>query len=59
MNDVVRLHRQVYESEYDLEPSFANDLATQLAELARSGWPGHARGYGWRGSTAERSALWR
>ena len=44
VNEVVRLHRMVYEGEYDLEPSFANDLATQLAELARSGWPGPREG---------------
>ena len=39
VNEVVRLHRQVYESEYELEPSFADDVAVQLAELSRSGWP--------------------
>jgi GNAT superfamily N-acetyltransferase len=44
VNEVVRLHRQVYEGEYDLEPSFANDVATQLAELSRSGWPGPREG---------------
>jgi GNAT superfamily N-acetyltransferase len=44
VNHVVRLHRQVYEGEYDLEPSFASDVATQLAELSRSGWPGPREG---------------
>jgi GNAT superfamily N-acetyltransferase len=44
VNEVVRLHREVYESEYELEPSFANDVATQLAELSRSGWPGPREG---------------
>ena len=44
VNEVVRLHREVYEGEYDLEPDFANDVATQLAELARSGWPGPREG---------------
>lgn len=44
VNEVVRLHRQVYEGEYDLESSFANDVATQLAELSRSGWPGPREG---------------
>lgn len=44
MNEVVRLHRQVYEGEYDLEPSFANDVATQFAEMSRSGWPGPREG---------------
>ena len=44
MNEVVRLHREVYESEYELEPSFADEVATQLAELSRSGWPGPREG---------------
>jgi GNAT superfamily N-acetyltransferase len=44
VNEVVRLHRQVYESEYELEPSFADDVAVQLAELSRSGWPGPREG---------------
>jgi GNAT superfamily N-acetyltransferase len=44
VNEVVRLHREVYENEYELEPSFANDVATQLAELSRSGWPGPREG---------------
>lgn len=44
VNEVVRLHRQVYEGEYELEPTFANDVATQLAELSRSGWPGPREG---------------
>ena len=36
MNDVVRLHREVYESEWELEPSFADEVAVHLAELSRS-----------------------
>ena len=44
MNEVVRLHREVYEGEWKLEPSFANDVATDLAELSRSGWPGPREG---------------
>lgn len=44
VNEVVRLHREVYEREYDLEPSFADDLSVQLAELSRSGWPGPREG---------------
>lgn len=44
MNEVVRLHREVYESEYDLEPSFGDEVAVQLAELSRSGWPGAREG---------------
>ena len=44
VNEVVRLHREVYEDEYELEPSFANDVARQLAGLSRSGWPGPREG---------------
>lgn len=44
VNEVVRLHRHVYESEYELEPSFADDVAVQLAELSRSSWPGPREG---------------
>jgi GNAT superfamily N-acetyltransferase len=44
VNELVRLHREVYEGEYDLEPSFANEVATQMAELSRSGWPGPREG---------------
>ena len=44
MNEVVRLHREVYESEYDLEPTFGDEVAVQLAELSRSGWPGPREG---------------
>ena len=44
VNTVVRLHRDVYESEYDLDRSFARDVAMRLAELRRSGWPGKSAG---------------
>jgi GNAT superfamily N-acetyltransferase len=44
LNSVVRLHREVYEGEYGLDPSFASDVATQLAELHRRGWPGPGEG---------------
>ena len=44
LNSVVRLHREVYESEYGLDASFASDVATQLAELRRRGWPGPGEG---------------
>lgn len=44
VNTVVRLHAEVYEAEYGLEPSFAADVATQLAELRRGGWPGEREG---------------
>jgi predicted N-acetyltransferase YhbS len=40
VNSVVRLHRNVYESEYGLDRSFGTDVATRLAELRRRGWPG-------------------
>jgi GNAT superfamily N-acetyltransferase len=44
VNELVRLHREVYESEYGLEPSFASEVATQMAELRRRGWPGPGEG---------------
>ena len=44
MNTIVRLHREVYEGEYGLDPSFAADVATQMAELRRRGWPGPREG---------------
>ena len=44
VNTVVRLHRDVYEGEYGLDPSFAADVATQLSELRRRGWPGPGEG---------------
>ena len=40
VNAVVRLHRQVYEAEFGLDPSFAQGVATRLAELRRDGFPG-------------------
>jgi len=44
VNTVVRLHRDIYESEYGLDRSFARDVATRLAELRRGGWPGRREG---------------
>jgi GNAT superfamily N-acetyltransferase len=44
VNDVVRLHRAVYEAEYGLDPSFAQDVATRLAEFRRAGFPGEREG---------------
>ena len=44
VNAVVRLHRQVYEAEFGLDPSFAHSVATQLAELRRGGFPGARTG---------------
>jgi GNAT superfamily N-acetyltransferase len=40
VNTVVRLHGEVYEAEYGLDPSFAADVATRLSERRRGGWPG-------------------
>ena len=40
VNHVVRLHRAVYESEYGLDPSFADEVATDMAEMRRRGFPG-------------------
>ena len=40
VNTVVRLHGEVYETEYDLDPTFAADVAMRLSELRRRGWPG-------------------
>jgi GNAT superfamily N-acetyltransferase len=44
VNDLVRINGEVFEPEYGLAPSFASDMATQLAELRRSGWPGDGEG---------------
>ena len=44
VNELVRMHREVYESEFGLDPSFASDVATQMAELRRRGWPGPGEG---------------
>jgi GNAT superfamily N-acetyltransferase len=44
VNTVVRLHGEVYESEYELDRSFAADVALRLAELRRDGWPGPREG---------------
>jgi ribosomal protein S18 acetylase RimI-like enzyme len=39
VNEVVRINGAVFEPEYGLAPSFASDMAVQLSELRRSGWP--------------------
>jgi GNAT superfamily N-acetyltransferase len=44
VNAVVRLHRAVYESEYGLDETFAQGVATRLAELRRAGFPGPREG---------------
>lgn len=54
VNDVVRLHREVYESEYGLDTSFGDDVATRLAELRRRGWPGPREGL-WLATAGDRT----
>jgi GNAT superfamily N-acetyltransferase len=44
VNDVARINGEVFEPEYGLARSFAADMAVQLAELRRSGWPGEGEG---------------
>jgi GNAT superfamily N-acetyltransferase len=44
VNEVVRINGQVFEPEYGVDASFASDMAVQLAELRRSGWPGPGEG---------------
>jgi GNAT superfamily N-acetyltransferase len=39
VNELVRVNGEVFEPEYCMAPSFAGDMAIQLAELRRSGWP--------------------
>ena len=39
VNDLVRINGEVFEPEYGLTAAFAGDMALQLAELRRSGWP--------------------
>jgi ribosomal protein S18 acetylase RimI-like enzyme len=54
VNTVVRLHGEVYEAEYDLDPSFAADVSMRLSELRRGGWPGPRDGL-WIAETGGRS----
>ena len=44
VNELVRVNGEVFEPEYALSPAFAGDMAMQLAELRRSGWPGERDG---------------
>jgi GNAT superfamily N-acetyltransferase len=44
VNTLVRLHGEVYEGEFALDSSFAAEIAVQLAELRRGGWPGPSGG---------------
>jgi N-acetylglutamate synthase-like GNAT family acetyltransferase len=45
VNELVRVNGEVFEPEYALSPAFAGDMAVQLAELRRSGWPGEREGF--------------
>jgi GNAT superfamily N-acetyltransferase len=40
VNELIRVNAEVFEPEYGLTSAFAGDMALQLAELRRSGWPG-------------------
>ena len=53
VNDVVRINGAVFESEYGIDPTFASDMAVQLAERRRSGWPGDGEGL-WMAELDER-----
>ena len=44
LNAIARINGEVFEPEYGMEPSFAGDMAVQLAELRRSGWPREREG---------------
>jgi GNAT superfamily N-acetyltransferase len=44
VNAIARINGEVFEPEYGIESSFAADMAVQLAELRRSGWPGDREG---------------
>ncbi len=44
LNRLVRVNGEVFEPEYGVDPSFAAEMALQLAELRRSGWPGRGEG---------------
>jgi GNAT superfamily N-acetyltransferase len=44
VNAIARINGEVFEPEHGMEPSFAGDMAVQLAELRRSGWPGEREG---------------
>jgi len=44
VNAIARINGDVFEPEYGMESSFASDMAVQLAELRRSGWPRDGEG---------------
>jgi ribosomal protein S18 acetylase RimI-like enzyme len=45
VNALVRLHGEIYEREFGLDPSFASEVAVQMAELRRGGWPSEREGF--------------
>jgi GNAT superfamily N-acetyltransferase len=45
VNQIARINGEVFEPEYGMAPSFAADMAVQLAELRRSGWPRDGEGF--------------
>jgi N-acetylglutamate synthase-like GNAT family acetyltransferase len=45
VNTLVRLHGEIYEGEFALDPSFASEVAVQMAELRRGGWPSEREGF--------------
>lgn len=44
VNELVRLHADIYEGEFGVDPSFASGVAVQMAELRRGGWPSEREG---------------
>jgi GNAT superfamily N-acetyltransferase len=45
VNTLVRLHGEIYEGEFGIDESFAQEVAVQLAELRRRGWPSEREGF--------------
>jgi GNAT superfamily N-acetyltransferase len=44
INELVRINGEVFEPEYGMDSTFASDMAIQLAELRRMGWPAEGEG---------------
>jgi ribosomal protein S18 acetylase RimI-like enzyme len=44
VNQLVGVNAAIFEPEYGIDASFASDMAVQLAELRRSGWPAAGEG---------------
>jgi N-acetylglutamate synthase-like GNAT family acetyltransferase len=45
VNTLVRLHGEIYEGEFGIDQSFAEEVAVQMAELRRGGWPSEREGF--------------